>query len=149
MSTENRPCAKCNQVQPLVLCFDCIDKRNTQLTGYKTLPALIPIKTADAITPSLQPMTNGFMPLDVMAVIVQHAVVLPLEPHETAASRHTRMSLICKRARSVIKPITKPPALTASQRNRLHRIFNKSKRSKRDRAEWSVDRFYRILDLEY
>ena len=122
MSTENRPCAKCGQVQPLVLCFDCIDKRNTQLTGYKTLPALIPI--ADAITTtSLQPMTNGFMPLDVMAVIVQHAVVLPLEPHETAASRHTRMSLICKRARSVIKPITKPPALTASQRNRLHRIF--------------------------
>lgn len=83
---------------------------------------MIPI--ADAITTtSLQPMTNGFMPLDVMAVIVQHAVVLPLEPHETAASRHTRMSLICKRARSVIKPITKPPVLSASQRNRLHRIF--------------------------
>lgn len=140
MSTINQPCAKCNQIQPLVLCFNCIDKRNTELSSFKSLPSTIPIKTINNL-PTLEPMNDGFMPLDVVAIIARHAVNLPLEPHETIESRHTRMSLICKRARSVISPMAKPPPLTDTQRNRLHHIFYKSKRSNRDRAEWSVDRF--------
>ena len=138
MATEDRQCAKCGHVQPLVVCFDCIDAFNTKLSVFKTLPESIPVPPTPEVT--LQPM-NGFMPLDVVSLIAGYAVKLPLEPHERPRDRYTRMSMICKRTRATVPRPRRAPQLTAEHRKKLHRIFYNIARSTRDRAEWSVDRF--------
>lgn len=135
MASENKPCAKCNHIQPLVVCFDCIDKRNTELSCHKILPPSIPMPT-DCEPPALAQMPEHmFMPHDIIVLIAKQALTLPLEPHENALGRYARMSSICQRTRAALPPVPPCPQLTPDQRKKLHRIFFDIARSTRDRVE--------------
>lgn len=141
----SRRCAKCDTVQPLVVCFECIDKVNTTMTGFNTLLRLAP---PPSVHQYLQPMKDGFMPLDIVCMIVAMATAMPLEPHETAVDRYRRMSGVCKRTRRMLPPLLKAPPLTEDERAQFRSIFTNKKRSTRDRVvERRVDRCTKILGL--